>query len=663
MKVVCINNKNNEKYIKTISYFSSLINYLFQYSGSIKEQLIIYNGYSSYNAIYERLPSEFRVYLNSTTINMLNTTIAKYFLLLQDSDKKKINVNHLNFQFLVFGDTKLNESIHNDCTRLFQIQNNNTESLHPFSNEYKELIEGLFIQNHYIYKTTIENSSRQSLLEQHISESVQRLYLNFPNAFSKDKIKEIKLDTLFNSFLCRLIEDFNAIYKFYTFFINYKNCGGKIERGLEYLCQIFPHNKRIQEIIPSVKITEKDKENKKQNFFGIELEFSSKISIKDLIMNTNKDKWYFLKHDGTITGRYTTTKAELVTVPMTYNAAKYYFGRFFKTYPAINFDNTLEQDNGIHIHSSVNNFVNSLHKINFVGFFINYANFLFIKLLSERPEDKLTYCAFPYNYSTIRNIRTRQQEDMQYLSQLGRHRKIIEETNTTVEVRCFKGYSNYFTVIKALEFVNAILNYTKIHSTNKKISSSESYARSINLEEFINWLNTTGTFEYRSLKKVLKNNKDELKHCIDISKFLSTTTHPKLFDKNIMLSNGEFESNYYQNHFASDYNTSSFRITPGSSLSDFIKKRIESEVKSSGILMNEIYTKEEINEIIKGVNDYFNYEAIDYNARGFLKFNKNKLQRQELIISSNELEQEYIRDVLETNDMGIEYETPDPRTV
>ena len=124
-----------------------------------------------------------------------------------------------------------------------------------------------------------------------------------------------------------------------------------------------------------------DEDNQEADMFGVELEFSSSVSVKELqyIVTDVEPKqrpFFIFKHDGSVTGRFQ-HKVELVTVPCTARYLRQEFKKFFKkleTLCAVKgrplsdyFDTSFNLNNGIHIHVSRSSFVSDVHRRKFTS--------------------------------------------------------------------------------------------------------------------------------------------------------------------------------------------------------------------------------------------------------------------------------------------------------
>lgn len=220
--------------------------------------------------------------------------------------------------------------------------------------------------------------------------------------------------------------------------------------------------------------------------YGVELEANSEYFAKDVI-DAQKDLFFLLKSDSSVWGRFP-NNFEMVTVPCSLKAHKRLWAEFFEKMDYRKFDTSKETGNGMHVHIGSKVFEKSTGHLNkFTWFFINPANNDFIFAMSERP-NKTDLS----RYSAIAHVEQREGQYYKTASQarhLNHGRGAIHFKGPTVEVRIFKGIVSYATVVKNLEFVDSVLEYTRVTSLAQ-----------LSLEHYLSWLAATPKNQYELLK-------------------------------------------------------------------------------------------------------------------------------------------------------------------
>lgn len=233
----------------------------------------------------------------------------------------------------------------------------------------------------------------------------------------------------------------------------------------------------------------------KATLYGVELEACSDYQPKEII-DAQKALFFILKQDGSITGSKP-ERYEMVTVPATLKAHKRLWAEFFEKIDYEKFDTTKDTGNGMHVHIDRKAFKSKAHLNRFIWFVTNPANYDFIYLLSERPSKNnlVQWAPFP-NYdirrSKIHNCRiaTSRNSNMRGAVHL--------KSNKTVEVRLFKGIVSYATIVKNLEFVDSIFEYTRTSTLVQMC-----------LGDYLAWLSATPKNRYATLKTFLQEAKAE----------------------------------------------------------------------------------------------------------------------------------------------------------
>ena len=228
--------------------------------------------------------------------------------------------------------------------------------------------------------------------------------------------------------------------------------------------------------------------------YGIELEANSEYRAKEII-TAQKDLFFLLKNDSTITGEYS-QNYEMVTVPCTMRAHKRLWAEFFEKIDYQKFDTSKNTNNGMHIHIDRKAFSHN-HLNKFVWFFINPGNADFIYLMSERPTrmnfDKWAKTAVVSQSASY-------EKTARCAASLNRGRGAVHyKGDKTVEIRIFKGLVSYATIVKNLEFVDSVVEYTRWETTSQ-----------VSLSRYFYWLDChTGKNRYTMLKAYLSEFKLE----------------------------------------------------------------------------------------------------------------------------------------------------------
>lgn len=263
------------------------------------------------------------------------------------------------------------------------------------------------------------------------------------------------------------------------------------------LYQVFNYSTPPSKIFGNVIQRNARFKNKKEYFakgptYGVELELSCDHQPQYLI-DTQEEPFFILKADTSISGsgQYA---YEAVTVPMDYRSQRIKWGKWFasiwdkETESYKGFDCSKDTTNGMHVHVGVNSFKAKSHNERFLWFFIDPVNHDFMIHVSERGELN-GYCNFPQTFTPSRKRDYKSVIDI--VLENGRSAVCITGKNT-YEIRLFKGIVSYATVLKNLEFVDAVFYFTE----------QASYAQ-MTPTGFLNWLVKTPENKYKLLKKFL----------------------------------------------------------------------------------------------------------------------------------------------------------------
>lgn len=228
--------------------------------------------------------------------------------------------------------------------------------------------------------------------------------------------------------------------------------------------------------------------------YGVELECAFDYEVKDII-DAQHDLFFIAKQDSSVNGRKK-TRAELVTVPMSLKAHKKYWAAWFQKLDYKRFDCTTDTNNGMHVHIDKKALDDDKHLRNMVWFYAHPANTEFIVAFSERGSlaKMQSYTPIP-NFGSLTKVKAyRRCVDI-----ASRHRGIVNvSTNKpTVEIRMFRGVVSFAEMLKNLEFVDAVLNFTRgEHSPN-----------SLSLVHFLKWLEATPRNRYTMVKAFIQQMK------------------------------------------------------------------------------------------------------------------------------------------------------------
>jgi hypothetical protein len=231
--------------------------------------------------------------------------------------------------------------------------------------------------------------------------------------------------------------------------------------------------------------------------YGVELEVSTAYEISDIVDAPEKPVWA-CKHDGSITGKYR-NRVEIVSVPMSLKAHRKYWMELFTKLSYQKFDTTTETGNGFHVHIAKDAFYSEKHLQNFTWFLTSHGNRSFILKVSERTEAALNrWSPFPNLPGESKTL------DHAYIVQYASNVRgvlNVHQKGPTFEVRLFQGIVSYAAVIKNLEFVDSIFEFTK-----------DCGWRDCTLRNYIAWMEKLPKKRYSVLKRFFAE--------FDMSKYL-----------------------------------------------------------------------------------------------------------------------------------------------
>jgi hypothetical protein len=254
--------------------------------------------------------------------------------------------------------------------------------------------------------------------------------------------------------------------------------------------KIFSYRTNVLQHLP---YTIKGPKEQAATLYGIELEACSDYTPKEVI-TAQKDLFFLLKEDSSISGTGS-QRYEMVTIPCTLRAHKRLWAEFFEKIDYNKFDTSKTTGNGMHVHVDRKAF-SQKHLDAFTWFFINPGHSDFIYLMSERPS-KQNFDS----WAKISSVPTTAsyEKTARAATAYNRGRGAVHFKGPTVEIRIFKGIVSYATVIKNLEFVDSVVEYTRWDKSSQ-----------VSLSRYFYWLDChTQKNKYSLLKAYLSEFKLE----------------------------------------------------------------------------------------------------------------------------------------------------------
>ena len=247
--------------------------------------------------------------------------------------------------------------------------------------------------------------------------------------------------------------------------------------------------------------------NTVKKFFGVELEVEMKPGFeqtKDIVayrFNQDIERLAYLKKDSSLSCGF-----EIVTHPGSFSWWK---SPNNPLKPAIKkLSATCESfpsaTCGTHVHVSKTAFVDPWHIAKFVKFFI--ANPFFSSYIAERYNSKQSPFVFK-GYDIWKSISNDSVEDRHTAINLWGSGGSISQQKT-IEIRIFKGNMKWEKIIKNIEFVDAVLVFSREKGPDIQIQTDEElnkWANSFTVKEFVDWVGTKP--EYSELYKSAINYK------------------------------------------------------------------------------------------------------------------------------------------------------------
>jgi hypothetical protein len=251
----------------------------------------------------------------------------------------------------------------------------------------------------------------------------------------------------------------------------------------------------------------------KPRLYGVELEVSTNYNVRDII-DACDDIFMLAKMDSSIRGSCRNAM-ELVTVPMSLKKHKLEWAKWFNKLDYDQFDCTNQTTNGMHVHIDREAFETPQHLRNFTWFITAPENRDFIFALSERDITSFqTYSPVPQF-----NGMSKTRSFIDCINQAARLRGAVNvgSGKGTVEVRLFKGIVSYASVLKNLEAVDAIFEFTRDYALPR-----------LTLRGFLAWLNDLSPNRYKVLRKFLDTiDVEQIEAASRLTALLKDCTTPK----------------------------------------------------------------------------------------------------------------------------------------
>jgi len=277
------------------------------------------------------------------------------------------------------------------------------------------------------------------------------------------------------------------------------------------LYTVFSYSANPMDMLP-YPITFKNEHN--PVLYGVELECSSDYGVRQIIDATD-EPFMLAKSDSSVTGNKR-HNYELVTVPMSFKAHKREWAKWFSKLEYDKFDTTKDTNNGMHVHIGRTHFDNEKHIRNLAWFINNPAHRDFMMALSERTAYSVE------NYSPMRKYSPDASKVRAMKNVVGEIRNLrgacnVASNKPTIEVRLFKGIVSYAAVLKNLECVDAMFNFSREFPVYK-----------MTLRQFLLWLESQPYNKYPVFKKfvfAMKNLK-KMTFESDMNEIIFTSNDP-----------------------------------------------------------------------------------------------------------------------------------------
>lgn len=266
---------------------------------------------------------------------------------------------------------------------------------------------------------------------------------------------------------------------------------------------------------------------------GVELELSTDYGTEALI-DACDDPFFMIKSDASVRGNKD-YMYELVTAPMSFLAQKVYWSQFFDNLDYRKFDTSLETTNGMHVHVDNHAFKNAQHQKAFIYFWLRpqHTEF-FLKFSARDLESFKRYSGVPKDMQgdTEAALLDDPNSFMDRLrDDAGRPlRGIVTKSKKggTTEVRLFRGVVSLADMVKNLEMVEAVFEFTKSAETHNDLD----------LKAFLNFVYGQPADTWEVLKEYI--NTLDLEYCLHFSEvralFIGETRTDRIV-QNIINSN------------------------------------------------------------------------------------------------------------------------------
>lgn len=232
-----------------------------------------------------------------------------------------------------------------------------------------------------------------------------------------------------------------------------------------------------------------------QKLYGVELELATDKTVRQMIDAQGDPVRFLCKADGSITGskkgRY-----ECVTIPMSMSEHRTLWTRFFANIGSkTDFDVSTQTNNGMHVHIGRNLFTDK-HLKNFAWFITAPEHREFILQLSQRTQESFDRWSPCPKYNTMVSHLKAYNNCVTSVSGL---RGAVNVGNTrnkpTVEVRIFKGIVSCAEVLRNLEVVDSIFEFTR-----PVTEGGHCTYQTLTIDNYYNWVKSTPKTQYKLLR-------------------------------------------------------------------------------------------------------------------------------------------------------------------
>lgn len=219
----------------------------------------------------------------------------------------------------------------------------------------------------------------------------------------------------------------------------------------------------------------KKQEHEGELYFGMELEACTRLSTQEVQyivteVFPKQEPFFIMKDDGSINGQYP-NRMELVTVPATPKYLRQAWTTFFKKLERLAskkgkeikdfFDVNTGLNNGLHIHVNRSSFMNTMHQRKFIHVLNMHDKQTtdFLQSVSGRDNYRGNQYCSPSSSFQGRTIAY----NLKNSAVSDGHRGVTSlRSSPTVEVRLFQGIFNLEHVLKCIDFLHALHDYTDL---------------------------------------------------------------------------------------------------------------------------------------------------------------------------------------------------------